>query len=244
MIALFTDFGWNGPYVGQIHALLASDPEPPKVVDLMHDAPRCNPRASAHLLAALAGYLPLEAVVVAVVDPGVGTERRPIVVDADGRLFVGPDNGLLDVVSARARRVTWWEIDVPAATGAATFHGRDLFAPVAARIERGDPVPGTEVNPRFDRAAHGDLAEIIYIDEFGNAATGLRPQGDRGSSLSIGNEVFPAARTFADVAPGEGMWLVNSLGLAEVAVNQGNAARQYALKIGTIAHWYDRRSTA
>lgn len=244
MIALFTDFGWNGPYVGQIHARLASDPEPPTVIDLMHDAPRCNPRASALLLAALAEHLPREAIVVAVVDPGVGTARRPIVVEADGRRFVGPDNGLLDAVSARAGRVSWWDIEPQPDVGSATFHGRDLFAPVAARIERGDRLPGTVVEPRFDRSAAGDLAEIIYIDDFGNAVTGLRAPDDRAASLAIGNELFPPARTFADVAPGEGMWLVNSLGLVEVAVNQGNAAQQHALQIGTATHWYDRRSTA
>lgn len=244
MIALFTDFGWNGPYVGQIHALVASDPEPPTVIDLMHDAPRCNPRASAHLLAALEKQLPLQAIVVAVVDPGVGTERRPIVVEADGRLFVGPDNGLLDVVSARAKRLTWWDIDVQPNTEAATFHGRDLFAPVAACLERGDRFSGTRVEPRFERAAEGELPEIIYIDEFGNAATGLHAPRDPGSSLCIGNEVFLPARTFADVAPGEGMWLVNSLGLVEVAVNQGSAAENFSLGVGRIVHWYDQRSSS
>lgn len=233
MIALFTDFGWRGPYVGQMHAVFARDERPPAVIDLMHDAPRCNPRAAGHLLAALAGFLPAGTVSVTVVDPGVGTDRRPLVVRADGRWYVGPDNGLLDVVSARAAEVRWWCIERRPERDHATFHGRDLFAPVAAAIGRGEPVPGRPVEPGYDPDAVADLAEVIHIDDYGNACTGLRAAAGERPALSVAGTELPAARTFADVGPGEPMSLVNSLGLIEIACNRDNAAARLGLAIGT-----------
>src|SRR5688572_23638495 len=102
MIALFTDFGVNGPYVGQMKAVLARAAPGVAVIDLLHDAPAFNPRASAYLLAALAREFAEGAVLLCVVDPGVGTTRRPLVARLDGRWFVGPDNGLFNVAAAHA----------------------------------------------------------------------------------------------------------------------------------------------
>ena len=213
--------------------MLAREAAGTPVIDLMHDAPRCDPRPAAHLLAALAPWFPAGTIFVAVVDPGVGTRRRPLVVEADGRWFVGPDNGLLDVVSARAEGVRWWCIDQAPASDSATFHGRDLFAPVAAAIARGESVPGHAVEPEFAPGTDADLAEVIYIDEFGNAMTGLRGRPDAPGGLAIAGTALAAARTFADAAPGEGLWLVNSIGLVEIAVNGGSAARRLSLAIGS-----------
>lgn len=239
MIALFTDFGWRGPYVGQVHAVFAQDPDLPPVIDLMHDAPRGNARAAAHLLAALALQSPVGTIFVAVVDPGVGTDRRPLAVAADGRWFVGPDNGLLDVVSARAAEVDWWQIEQPPATDYATFHGRDLFAPVAARIARGEHPPGRRVRP--GQVDGDDLAEVIHVDGFGNTVTGLRAPADRTRSMQVAGHRLPPARTFADRPAGEAMWLVNSMGLVEIAVNRGSAAERLALGIGTPVYWDQKR---
>lgn len=233
MIALFTDFGWRGPYTGQMHAVLARHEPRPAVIDLLHDAPRCNPRASSHLLAALTQFLPAGTVFVAVVDPGVGTERRPLVVEADDQWFVGPDNGLLDVVSARASRVRWWHIERAPERDHATFHGRDLFAPVAGVIARGEPVPGTPVEPAWDDRADTDLEEVIFIDDYGNACTGIRAVAGDTLELRFEGGTLPAARTFADVPPGEPMWLINSLGLVEIACNGASAAERFGLAIGT-----------
>ena len=241
MIALFTDFGWRGPYVGQLHAVFARDPRSPPVIDLMHDAPPCNPRAAAHLLAALATWMPAGTVWVAVVDPGVGSERRAIVVQADDHWFVGPDNGLLDVVSARASRTRWWRIEQRPATGSATFHGRDLFAPVAARIARGEAPPGREIDPAHADGAGQELAEIVYVDGYGNAATGLRAPYAGAGILQVAGTALARARTFADVAQGEPMWLVNSIGLVEIAVNHGSAAARFGLQIGSAVRWQDTR---
>ena len=241
MIALFTDFGWRGPYVGEVHAVLARDPGLPPVIDLMHDAPRYDPRAAAHLLAALVERFSAGTILVAVVDPGVGTERRPLAVEADGRWLVGPDNGLLDVVSARADSVRWWQIGQAPETGAATFHGRDLFAPVAARIARGESVPGSEVEPGHGADAGDDLAEVIYTDGFGNAMTGLRGPPRAGAMLAVADTAVPPARTFADVAPGEALWFMNSIGLVEIAVNRGSAVERLALGVGEPVRWHDKR---
>ncbi|MDZ7828097.1 MAG: SAM-dependent chlorinase/fluorinase [Halofilum sp. (in: g-proteobacteria)] len=237
MIALFTDFGWNGPYVGQMHAVLAEGPVPVEVIDLMHDAPQYDPRAAGHLLAALVPRMPAGTVFVAVVDPGVGTDRRGIVVEVDGYWFVGPDNGLLDVVTARAPEPGWWRIERSPSTDSATFHGRDLFAPVAAAIARGEVVPGEPVEAAPAASAADELGEVIYIDDYGNACTGLHPPPSDEAPLSVSGRELPRACTFADVAPGEPMWLVNSIGLVEIAVNQGDAADELSLDIGSPVRW-------
>ena len=104
MIALFTDFGYQGPYVGQMKAVFGNSPDRISVIDLMHDAPVFNPKASAYLLAAIINYLPKETVVVAVIDPGVGSSRKALALNADGRWLVGPDNGLLEVVALHAEK--------------------------------------------------------------------------------------------------------------------------------------------
>ncbi len=237
MIALFTDFGWCGPYVGQMRAVLARNESAPRVIDLMHDAPAFDADAAGHLLAALAGEFPDGTVFVSIVDPGVGTERVPVIVEADGRWFVGPGNGLFDVVSARAESVRWWRITREPERDSATFHGRDLFAPVAAALARGEPVPGDPADPPHGPEAGADRAAVIYTDHYGNAMTGLRPPEDPHAVLRVGGHNLLGGRTFGDVATGEGLWLINSLGLVEVAVNCGSAATQYGLEVGSPVAW-------
>lgn len=237
MIALFTDFGLHGPYVGQVHAVLARHARGIPVIDLMHDAPTFDARAAGHLLAALAAELPAGTVFVGVVDPGVGTERRPAAVEADGRWFVGPANGLFDVVSARAEAPRWWRITRAAEGRSTTFHGRDLFAPVAAALARGEPVPGEEMAPPHDADAGDDLAEVVYVDGFGNAMTGLRAPAHTDLRLRVGEHRLAYGRTFADASAGQALWLVNSVGLVEIAVNQGSAAARLGLGPGTPVAW-------
>lgn len=239
MIALFTDFGLRGPYVGQVHAVLARDAGAPPVVDLMHDAPAFDARAAGHLLAALAADFPAGTVFVGVVDPGVGTERLPVVVEAGGQWFVGPANGLFDVVSARAGTSRWWRISGAPEPRSATFHGRDLFAPVAAALARGEPVPGEPMAPPHGDDAGLDLARVIYIDAFGNAMTGLRAPERPEHRLLAGDRALAAGRTFADAAAGEALWLVNSIGLVEIAVNRGSAAEHLRLEPGSAVAWDD-----
>ena len=234
MIALFTDFGLHGPYTGQMKAVLYDMAPGVPVVDLIADAPAGNPKASAYLLAAYAAWFPERTVFLCVVDPGVGGARPALVLEADGRQYVGPGNGLFELVRRRALTTRSFEIDWKPERLSASFHGRDLFAPVAAMLARGDEPPGRPCDDGADRRADwpDDLAEIVYIDHFGNAMTGLRaamlPPGAR---LSTGERVLERARTFGDRPPGEAFWYENSNGLAEIAVNHGRADRDLGLSL-------------
>jgi len=236
MIVLFTDFGLEGPYVGQMKAvLLRAAPGIPQV-DLVADAPAFDARASAYLLAATASAFPAESVFLAVVDPGVGSDRGSLVVAADGRRFVGPDNGLLAVVAGQARTARAWRITWHPAQLSASFHGRDLFAPVAARLALGEPPPGEAIalGQLVGADWPDDLAEVVYLDRFGNAATGLRAAGlPAGAVLSAGGQRLRRARTFSDVAPGAAFWYENANGLAEIAANQTRADQLLGLKVGS-----------
>ena len=237
MVVLFTDFGVGSPYVGQMKAVLYHELGGAyPLLELVSDAPRCDPRASAYLLAAYQEEFPVGTVWLCVVDPGVGGTRRGALVEADGRWLVGPDNGLLEVVAHRARSVQWWDILWEPEHLSATFHGRDLFAPVAAQIARGNPVPAQEaaLHERLRMGWPEELAEVIYRDSFGNAMTGLRAAGmPAGAHLQVGGRILEQARTFSDVAAGTAFWYENANGLVELAVNQGSAAAELGLTVGT-----------
>jgi S-adenosylmethionine hydrolase len=179
-------------------------------------------------------------VFLAVVDPGVGTARGAIVVKADGRGFVAPDNGLLSIVWQRARRRECARIAWRPARLTSSFHGRDLFAPVVAalatnRVPRGWLARKAEPSVILpDR----DLGEVIYVDHYGNAVTGLRPAG-RARILLVGRRKLPYARTFEE-AKGA-FWYENSMGLVEIAVPRASAARALRLKNGSPVAWQSAR---
>jgi S-adenosylmethionine hydrolase len=236
-IVLFTDFGLDGPYLGQVKVVLAREAPGVAVFDLLADAPAFDPQASAYLLAALAPFMPTDAVFVAVVDPGVGDpRRRPAAVQVDGQWFVGPDKGLFNVVAQRGREVAWFDITWQPPRLSASFHGRDLFAPVAARIAQGQAVPGMQVpaHERIDAGWPHDLARIVYIDRYGNAMTGLRVAHlAPGARLRVDGVTLLRGRTFSDVPRHEALWYENSNGLAEIAVNGGSAAARFGLAVGS-----------
>lgn len=235
-IVLYTDFGVGGPYLGQVKAVLAERAPRVSVIDALNDAPAFGVEPSAHLLAALAPRYPRGSVFLAVVDPGVGGPRGAIVVDVDGRTFVGPDNGLLAVLWARAARRRCRDIRWRPADLSDSFHGRDLFAPVAAALAT-RRVPPNWLAPRrvpdvLPSAA--DLPRVIYVDHYGNAMTGLRacdvPQGAR---VRAGNRLLRNARTFGDAPRGQVFWYANSVGLLEIAAGQASAARLLGLRVGS-----------
>jgi len=178
---LFTDFGLDGPYTGQMKAVLHQMAPGIPIIDLFADAPVGNPKPSAYLLAAYAAWFAAGTVFLCVVDPGVGGTRPAIILEADGRWYVGPGNGLFELVQRRARTTRSWDIDWKPEHLSASFHGRDLFAPVAAMLARGEPPPGRPHQDKSDRQADwpDDLGEIVYIDHFGNAMTGLRQPNSR-----------------------------------------------------------------
>lgn len=236
MIVLFTDYGVNGPYTGQLKRVLIEQAPNVPVLELLADAPRQNPRASAYLLAAYVAEFPPGSVFVAVVDPGVGTDRAGAAVLADNRWYVGPENGLFEMVIRRAAApARWWRLSYRPPKLSATFHGRDLFAPMAARLA-GGAAPIGEERPigEIRRPDWPDaLAEVIYIDGFGNVVSGLlAPQLPAAWQLQVGGRVLPYARTFGEVAPGQAFWYANANGLVEIAINCGNAAAELDLSVG------------
>jgi S-adenosylmethionine hydrolase len=243
MIALFTDFGLYGPYTGQMKAVLHRTAPAVPVIDLFADAPSRNPKSSAYLLAAYALWFPAGTVLLSVVDPGVGGARAPVIVEADGRWYVGPENGLFEIAMRRAEAagtaVRSWEIEWrPDMPLSASFHGRDLFAPVAARLACGGAAPalGRLRPPGAGRQPDwpDDLPEIVYVDHYGNAMTGLRARTlapETAFETAAGRRLV-RARTFSEVPPGEAFWYENSNGLAEIAVNGGRADTALGIGIG------------
>src|SRR5215831_8095348 len=200
MIVLFTDFGLEGPYTGQVKAVLHRAPQGVPVIDLFADAPAGRPKPAAYLLAAYALWFPPGTVFLAVVDPGVGGPRAPVVVEAQERWYVGPDNGLFELLVRRTGSARVWEILWRPDALSASFHGRDLFAPVAAQLARGEYPANVPRAPEIGRHADwpDDLLEIVYVDRYGNAVTGLRggllPTEAR---LAVSGHVLKHARTFS-----------------------------------------------
>lgn len=235
MIVLVTDFGIEGPYVGQMKAVLYREAPVVPVIDLFSDAPSFNPQAIAYLLPAYINEFQEGSVFLCVIDPGVGSDRGAVIVLADGRWFVGPDNGLFAIVSRRARNARWWDITLTPERLSPSFHGRDLFAPVAARLARGEEPPGRERQPSSIGADWpDDLAQIVYLDHFGNAVTGHRAANlPTDVRIIIADRAVPHARTFSDVPRGATFWYENSNGLAEIAVNCGRADRTLGIGVGT-----------
>jgi S-adenosylmethionine hydrolase len=226
MIILFTDFGPSGPYVGQMRSAITKRAPNEAIIELLSDAPTFNPKASAYLLAALAPDFPDDAIFLCVVDPSVGGNRLPLIVKADNQVFIGPDNGLFSIIARRsstisAQKITWKPDHL-----SASFHGRDLFAPVAAMISTGETVSckpismDTLVQPDWPE----DLESIIYIDHFGNAMTGIRAKTLSSlTRLEWRENNFSYARTFSSVESGAAFWYENANGLAEISINQGRA---------------------
>jgi S-adenosylmethionine hydrolase len=239
-IVLFTDFGATDLYAGQVEAALERDAPGVRVIHLLHEAPMFDPHASAHLLAALASRLPPDHVYVCVVDPGVGSARGAVVLEADGSWFVGPDNGLLSVIAGRAATRRLWRVmrDVPGAS--VSFHGRDLFAPLAAAVATGrfpDELVAAAASLEVDFGAE-DLPEIVYVDHYGNAFTGLRAAGlPTARRLVARDQEIAHARVFAEAAPGEPFWYENSAGLVEIAMRGASAARVLELAVGDPVQW-------
>jgi S-adenosylmethionine hydrolase len=235
MIVLFTDFGLEGPYTGQVQAVLHQQAPGIPVVSLFADLASFEIQAAAYLLPAYAPGFPPGSVFLCVVDPGVGGERPGAVLRADGRWYIGPDEGLFAILARRARQLECWHLPL-SAMASPSFHGRDVFAPMAARLARdGNVGAGLVADTANTRPEWPDeLRRVVYIDHYGNAITGLRAAAaDDAATLRINGHVVPRARTFVDVEPGDAFWYANSSGLVEIAVNLGRADRQLDIAVGT-----------
>jgi S-adenosyl-L-methionine hydrolase (adenosine-forming) len=220
------------------------------MVDVSHSIPPHDVRSGAYLISTVFEFFPPGTVHLAVVDPGVGTERRGLVIEAGGHFFVGPDNGLFSWALQGQPRWQAHSLENPAYWRPAvskTFHGRDIFAPVAAHLARGTPLQsfGPPCNPymahwisitRSEGEIHG---EVIHIDNFGNIVTNLSLQeieefaAGRAWGVAIGShQITRFAHTYGEVKAGAALMLIGSNGFLEIALNQGDAAKNMRVKTG------------
>ncbi len=254
IITFLSDYGLTDVFVGVCHGVIARVCPTARVIDITHGVPRGNVRAGALMLRGALGYVPV-GVHLAVVDPGVGSERRAVAVrTADGRQFVGPDNGLLSLCFEAAGGVAE-VVDIGHSPFAlepisATFHGRDIFAPVAARLaagsslsDAGQPIdPDGLVRLELPRPRVEDgvvVAHAVYLDRFGNVQLDASPEvldlrAGQAVAVSVRGETWPGffGLTFADVPAGELVVYADSDGALAVAVNQGSAVDRLGLSVG------------
>jgi len=250
IVTLTTDFGESDGYVGAMKGVILSLAPNATLVDISHAVHRQNVRHGARILATAAPFFPVGAIHVAVVDPGVGSARRGIALRTASATFVGPDNGLF--TPFLRERVACVALANPATHRtpvSATFHGRDVFAPVAAHLFNGLPL--TELGPSVDdpvsliapqpqRLPDGRLrAEVVYVDHFGNLVTNVRPveweRVDlRDIRIVVKDVSLAVRRTYADVERGTLLALLGSDGFLELAVREGSAAERLGLGVGAM----------
>jgi S-adenosyl-L-methionine hydrolase (adenosine-forming) len=238
-IFFLSDFGTEDAYVGVVEAVMASIAPAARVVHLAHGVPPQDLRRGAYQLFQAVPYLPGASVVLAVVDPGVGSERRAVAVTGERHLYVAPDNGLLTLAFAVDPPTSAVRIDnatyrLPSA--GQTFHGRDVFGPAAACLSQGlDPAQLGPAVPLDDLVrlplalAERDAGEVLTFDRFGNAITTLRTPPDAWAGVRVGERQIPRAGCYASVPVGAPLSLGGSAGLVEIAVRDGNARAQLGL---------------
>jgi S-adenosylmethionine hydrolase len=246
IITLTTDFGLADGYVGVMKGVILGIAPHVSVVDLTHAIAPQNIRQAAFVLAMAAPYFAAGTIHLAVVDPGVGTDRRPLLVVTSRACYVGPDNGLLSHALADPAAQAW-ELDRPAywlPQVGRTFHGRDVFAPVAAHLANGVP-PEQLAHPIYDpvrlalsapqRLADGRLCgEVVYVDRFGNLISNIPAAWATPGAWTcrIAGQVAPLVAAYAEVAEGALAGVIGSAGAVEVAVRNGNAARRLDVETG------------
>ena len=256
-IVFLTDYGRSDAFVGICHGVMARVAPDARVIDLTHAVPRQDVLRGAMDLARAVPYMPADAVYAAVVDPGVGSDRRAVAATAGASLLVGPDNGVLsiawDALGGLSDAVEITNPDVVLSPVSRTFHGRDVFAPAAAHLALG--VPLTELGPPIDpdALARLDLPQpevgttrihctVLAIDRFGNVQLNLdRSHLDQAGvlpgtrvELQIGHERYyaVAARTFADARPGDIILYEDAYRNLSIAISGGNAAAMFGIRAG------------
>jgi S-adenosylmethionine hydrolase len=234
IVTVLSDFGTRDGYAGAMKGVLCREHAAARVVDLTHEIDPGDVLGGAFALAQAAPCFPSGTVHLAVVDPGVGSARRALVVEEKGSLFVGPDNGLLTL----AARGDAWAIDriPPEWDPHPTFHGRDLFARVAGRLAAGAAI-GDFSTGKVDPirigwdAAKGDEGEVVHVDRFGNLITNFAA-AHPAQAIAIGGTVVPRVRTYSDVARGELLAYLGSAGWLEIAVRDGSASERLRIVRG------------
>jgi S-adenosylmethionine hydrolase len=255
VITLLSDFGLRDPYVAEMKAVILSLCPKARIVDITHQVDKFNIRMGAFALASAASYFPEGTVHVAVVDPGVGSERRPIIVETKRDCFVGPDNGVLMLAALKQNLKHVYVIEergymLPKVSR--TFHGRDVFAPVAAYLALGVEASrfGKEtdkyVMPRFAKPQlkkGAVFGEVLHVDDFGNIITNIPTSimdklcVREGGSLRVkaGRKTVSLrfCSAYGEVAKGKPLAIAGSHDFLEISMNQGNAARSFRVKNGS-----------
>jgi hypothetical protein len=250
---LLSDFGLKDPYVAEMKAVILSINPDAKLVDISHEVEKFDIRTGAYILACAAPYFPKGTVHVAVVDPSVGTRRQPIIIQTCNACYVGPDNGVLALAARNdgglksIHKITNRKLMLPNVSS--TFHGRDVFAPVAAHLANGTsltefgPKISKIITPRFASVTKKQevlIGEVIYIDDFGNIVTNFQEKDiqtiNTGRTISIRTRNIQLAlklcKTYADVPPHEPLALIGSHNFLEISLNHGNAAEAFGTRKG------------
>jgi len=252
IITLTTDFGLSDPYVAEMKAVILGINPNAKIVDISHQIEKFNVRMGAYILASAAQYFPKGTIHVAVIDPGVGTTRSPLLVETNDYFFIGPDNGVLALAASKQGVKSVYMITNPKfmlPKVSATFHGRDLFAPAAAFLSKG--VSPQEFGPKICNMFSPEFAkiikmeslfvgEVIYVDSFGNIITNFTDE-DVKSAVTDGfihvklgkNELkLKICKAYAEVEPLKPLAIIGSHDFLEISINQGNAAETFGIKAG------------
>jgi S-adenosylmethionine hydrolase len=249
IVTLLTDFGLRDPFVGVMKGVVLSRCRAATLVDLSHDIEPGRVPDAAFWLAQAYPWFPLGTVHLAVVDPGVGTARAALAVRAGGHVFVGPDNGIFEVVQRRTESFECFRIEperLRLSPPSRTFHGRDVFAPVAASLAAGSMAPSdvgpphvpieTRIVPEPRRVSNGVEGEVIVVDRFGNLVTNIdgRTLGELGSCrIELLGRALPLVGTYGDAAAGDCVAVVGSFGQIEVVKRHGSAALALGAQRGT-----------
>ncbi len=251
IVTLLTDFGLADAYAGVMKGVILGIAPEVTAVDLCHEVPPQDVQAGAFLLMASYAYFPAGTIHLAVVDPGVGTERQIVAVRAGDRYFVGPDNGLLrwavDRAGGAAALVGVENPDYRLSQVSTTFHGRDVMAAAAAHLAKGVPLDALgpavprlagEPFPEPERKGGALAGRVIYVDRYGNCITNLPSPDLPDGAASLPEKVeaaghrLPLFRTYGHSPPGRALAVTGSAGFVELAVRNGNAARDLGLGVG------------
>jgi len=252
IITLTTDFGVKDPYVAEMKGVILCISPNATIVDITHDIEKFNIKMGAYILASASPYFPKGTIHVAVIDPGVGTKRRPILIQTKDNYYIGPDNGVL-ILAAKQQGIkhiyelTNRNLLMPKISN--TFHGRDVFAPAAAHLAKGTPPSmfGSEIynieTPKFSKVTRRNnmiIGEVLYVDDFGNIITnfkmkdvkGLKAKNTVDIKLKDARLKLKLCKTYGEAGKNKPLALVGSHNFLEISINQGNAAERFGIKPG------------
>jgi hypothetical protein len=252
IVTLTTDFGLKDPYVAEMKVVILGISPDATIIDVSHEIEKFNIRMGVYVLASVSPYFPKGTIHVAIVDPGVGTTRRPIIIQTKHGYYVGPDNGLLTLAATKQGiehiyRISNKRFMLPKISS--TFHGRDIFAPAAAHLANGTlpeefgPEISKIVTPEFAKIIRRNntlVGEVIHIDDFGNIITNfgekelelMNAKALVNVKLEGVKQKLKLCKSYADIKPKKPLAIIGSHNFLEISINQGDAAKHFKIKSG------------